>query len=60
LAIRSSSSTTTSKTQSSSNENNQLFIDQIQWTREQILQKYRKTIPDLLPIVESAIQSLTI
>jgi tetratricopeptide (TPR) repeat protein len=56
LAIK---TTTTSKTQNS-NENNHLFLEQIQWVREQILQKYREMIPDLLPIVESAIQSLTI
>ena len=37
-----------------------IFIEQIQWAREQILQKYRETIPDLLPIIESAIQSLTL
>jgi tetratricopeptide (TPR) repeat protein len=42
-----------------SNDGNQLFIEQIQWAREQILQKYRETIPDLLPIIETALQSLT-
>lgn len=45
-----------SKTQSS-NENH-VFIEQIQWAREQIIQKYRDTVPTLLPIVESALQTL--
>jgi len=57
LAIKSS---TTNPKQQNLNENNHLFIEQIQWAREQILQKYREIIPDLLPIIESAIQSLTI
>ncbi len=57
LALK--TSTTNPKVQNA-NENNQLFIDQIQWAREQIIQKYRETMPDLLPIIESAIQSLTI
>ena len=43
-----------------SNENNQVFLEQIQWAREQILQKYRESIPDFLPIIELAIQSLGI
>ncbi|CAF1577769.1 unnamed protein product [Rotaria magnacalcarata] len=50
---------TNSKIQNS-NENNQSFNEQIQWAREQIIQKYIETTPDLLPIVESAIQSLTL
>ena len=44
----------------SKNETNPIFMEQIQWAREQILQKYRETIPDLLPVIESAIQSLTL
>lgn len=40
-------------------ETNHLYVEQIQWAREQIIQKYRETIPDLLPIIESALQSLT-
>jgi hypothetical protein len=39
---------------------NQLFNEQIQWVREQIIQKYREFIPDLLPIIESALQSLAL
>jgi len=42
------------------NENNQLFNEQIQWAREQIIQKYREIIPDLLPVIELALQSLTL
>jgi len=57
LAIKTS---TINPKQQNLNENNHLFIEQIQWAREQILQKYREIIPDLLPIIESAIQSLTI
>ena len=57
LAIK--TSTTNTKVQNL-NENNHLFIEQIQWAREQIVQKYREINLDLLPIVESAIQSLTI
>ena len=57
LAIKTSG--TASRTQNS-NENNQVFLEQIQWAREQILQKYRESIPDLLPTIELAIQSLTI
>ncbi|CAF0874562.1 unnamed protein product [Rotaria sp. Silwood1] len=52
--------TSTNPKAQNSNESNNLFIEQIQWAREQIIQKYRETIPDLLPIVESAIQSLTL
>jgi len=51
--------TRTSTRNPSTNENNQPIIEQIQWAREQILQKYREIIPELLPIIESAIQSLT-
>ncbi|CAF1427916.1 unnamed protein product [Adineta steineri] len=50
---------TASKTQAS-NDTNQSFIEQIQWAREQIIQKYREAIPDLLPVIETAIQSLTL
>lgn len=57
LAMKTSS--TTSKT-GNSNENNQVYLEQIQWAREQILQKYRESIPDLLPVIELAIQTLTI
>ncbi|CAF0889941.1 unnamed protein product [Rotaria sordida] len=57
LAIKTSS--TNPKAQNS-NESNNLFIEQIQWAREQIIQKYKETIPDLLPIIESALQSLTL
>jgi len=57
LAIKTSSTTPRNQ---NLNENNHLFIEQIQWAREQIIQKYRETIPDLLPIIESAIQSLTL
>ena len=42
------------------NENNHIFIEQIQWTREQIVQKYRENISDLLPIIESSLQTLTL
>lgn len=48
-----------SKSQSTT-DNNQAFVEQIQWTREQIVQKYREALPDLLPVIESALQSLTL
>ena len=48
------------RSSSRSNENNQVYIEQIQWAREQIIQKYREAIPDLLPVVELALQSLAL
>lgn len=48
-----------SKSQSSS-DNNQAANERIQWAREQILQKYREGNAELLPVVESALQSFTL
>ena len=48
------------RSSSRSNENNQVYTEQIQWAREQIIQKYREAIPDLLPVVELALQSLAL
>lgn len=57
LSLKSSSGNS-SKT-SNANEINQSYLEQIQWARDQILQKYRESSSDLLPIVEIALQSLT-
>ncbi|CAF1421534.1 unnamed protein product [Adineta ricciae] len=48
------------KNSSRSTESNQVYVEQIQWAREQIIQKYREAIPDLLPVVELALQSLAL
>ncbi len=56
LAIKTTTTTTTNSKAQNSNENN----EQIQWAREQIIQKYREFIPDLLPIIEATLQSLTL
>jgi ER membrane protein complex subunit 2 len=40
------------------NEQNHWSTEQIQWAREQIVQKYRDLNPDLVSVVESALQSV--
>lgn len=59
VILSSTNVNTKSSSSNRSNETAQQSAEQVQWAKDVLFQKYREQLPDLVPLVESAIKSLT-